>query len=146
MDTTAAFALEPSDEPDVTVLHLVGTDPEQLFVSRLRSSATHFAAAAGAQSAVVREAVPPARHRRSRCRVVLQWDDGAESDVTFLGPARRAVDPERGPAALTVTTSGFDAAIQQWLTEGRPESPLWLVPDEDSPAGTAVDVAAWLAT
>ena len=33
MDTTAAFALEPSDEPDVTVLHLVGTDPEQLFVS-----------------------------------------------------------------------------------------------------------------
>jgi hypothetical protein len=144
MDTAAAFAALPSDEPFSAPLQLVGDDPEQLFVSQLRSSATHFAAAAGAQSAVVREAVPPARHRRSRCRVVLQWDDGAESDVTFLGPARRPVDPTRGPAALTVTTSGFDAAIQAWLTEGRPESPLWLVPDEDSPAGTAVDVAAWL--
>lgn len=141
MDTAAALASLPVDEPR---LQLVDADPEQLFVSQLRSSATHFAAAAGAQSAVVREAVPPARHRRSRCRVVLQWDDGAESDVTFLGPARRPVDPSRGPAALTVTTSGFDAAIQAWLTEGRPESPLWLVPDEDSPAGTAVDVAAWL--
>ncbi|MEI4272669.1 hypothetical protein TEK04_13140 [Klenkia sp. LSe6-5] len=143
---TAAFAAHPSDASDATHLHLVGDDPEQLFVTQLRSSATHFAAAAGAQSAVVREAVPPARHRRSRCRVVLRWEDGVESDVTFLGPARRAVDPSRGPAALTVTTSGFDAAIQAWLTEGRPESPLWLVPDEDSPAGTAVDVAAWLST
>ena len=122
--------------------HSDDADPEQLFVSRLRSSAMHFASAAGADSAVVREAVPPARHRRSRCRVVLRWPDGEESDVTFLGPARRTVP---GAAALTTTTSGFDVAIQQWLTEGRPESPLWLVPDDDSPAGTAVDVAAWLA-
>lgn len=119
-------------------------DPEQLFVTRLRSAARGFAAAAGAQSAVVREAVPPARHRRSRCRVVLRWPDGDESDVTFLGPAAHApVAP--GPAALAATTSALDVAIQQWLTEGRPEDPLWLVPDEDSPAGTAVDVAAWLA-
>ncbi len=76
--------------------------------------------------------------------MVLQWEDGAESDVTFLGPARHA--SVAGPAALAASTSGFDVAIQQWLTEGRPESPLWLVPDEDSPAGTAVDVAAWLST
>ncbi len=94
MDTAAALASLPVDEPR---LQLVDADPEQLFVSQLRSSATHFAAAAGAQSAVVREAVPPARHRRSRCRVVLQWDDGAESDVTFLGPARRPVDPAVAP-------------------------------------------------
>ncbi|MCO7219302.1 hypothetical protein [Klenkia sp. PcliD-1-E] len=144
MDTAAALTALPDDAPGTPALHLVGTDPEQLFVTRLRSSANHFAAAAGATSAVVREAVPPARHRRSRCRVVLRWEDGAESDVTFLGPARHAT--VAGPAALAATTSGFDVAIQQWLTEGRPESPLWLVPDEDSPAGTAVDVAAWLST
>lgn len=122
-------------------------DPEQLFVSRLRSAAPGFASAAGAQSAVVREAVPPARHRRSRCRVVLRWSDGDESDVTFLGPAAAAppVGAAGGTAALAATTSAFDVAIQQWLTEGRPSDPLWLVADEDSPAGTAVDVAAWLA-
>ena len=112
-------------------------DPEQLFVSRLRSAARGFASAAGAQTAVVREAVPPARHRRSRCRVVLRWADGAESDVTFLGPAGRSPGVPTSP--------DLDVQIRRWLTEGRPEDPSWLVPDEDSPAGTAVDVAAWLA-
>lgn len=125
------------------------SDHEQLFVTRLRSAAPGFASAAGAQSAVVREAVPPARHRRSRCRVVLRWPDGDESDVTFLGPAAHGPAPARagvgGTAAPAGSTSAFDVAIQQWLTEGRPEDPLWLVPDADSPAGTAVDVAAWLA-
>lgn len=123
-------------------------DPEQLFVTRLRSAARGFASAAGAQSAVVREAVPPARHRRSRCRVVLRWSEGDESDVTFLGPAAHVPaepGPTTGTTALAAATSAFDAAIQRWLAEGRPEDPLWLVPDEDSPAGTAVDVAAWLA-
>ena len=122
MDTTAAAPLP-------------ATDPEQLFVSRLRSAARGFASAAGAQTAVVREAVPPARHRRSRCRVVLRWADGAESDVTFLGPTDRAAG----------TPPDLDVQIQQWLTEGRPEDPSWLVPDEDSPAGTAVDMSAWSA-
>ena len=68
--------------------------------------------------------------------------------MTFLGPAAPA-SSARGLATDTAsqpaTTSAFDVAIQQWLTEGRPEDPLWLVPDRDSPAGTAVDVGAWLA-
>ncbi len=42
MDTAAALASLPVDEPR---LQLVDADPEQLFVSQLRSSATHFAAA-----------------------------------------------------------------------------------------------------
>src|SRR3954463_9793157 len=61
----------------------------QAFVARLRGAAGRFAAAAGAQTAVVREAVPPARHRRSRCRVVLRFGDGVEVDVASLGPAGR---------------------------------------------------------
>src|SRR4051794_29755657 len=64
-------------------------DAAQVFVARVRAAASEFAAAAGAQSAVVREVVPPARHRRSRCRVVLRDVGGAERDLTFLGPADR---------------------------------------------------------
>lgn len=120
------------------------SDPEQLFVTGLRRSASEFAAAAGAQSAVVREAVPPARHRRARCRVALRWSDGAEADVTFLGPAQPAVVSAE-PAAPRATASAFPLAISRWLTQGRPLDPLWLVSDEDSPAGTAIDVSAWLA-
>ena len=108
MDTTAAFALEPADQPGGTVPHLVGR--------RSRAAVRHpaavlgdagFATAAGAQSAVVREAVPPARHRRSRCRVVLQWDDGEESDVTFLGPAADRWTPSAARLRSTATTSGL---------------------------------------
>lgn len=111
-------------------------DAAQAFVARLRAAAPEFATAAGAQSAVVREAVPPARHRRSRCRVVLRYADGAEEDLTFLGPAghpRRAAEPT------------FHASIQRWLGAGQRREDGWIVPDDDAPDGIAVDVTAWLA-
>jgi hypothetical protein len=114
----------------------IDQDPAQAFVSRLRSAAREFAAAAGAQSAVVTEAVPPARHRRSRCRVVLRYEDGDQTDVIFLGPAGR-------PGADT--HPGFDASIQRWLGTGQQREATWLVPDDDAPDGLAVDVTAWLA-
>jgi hypothetical protein len=107
----------------------------QQFVTRLRAAAALFASAAGAQTAVVREAVPPARHRRSRCRVVLCSADGSEVDLTLLGPAGRP------RAALRL---GFDRQIQRWLAAGAPRDPAWLVPDTDAPDGVAVDVAAWV--
>lgn len=113
-------------------------DTAQLFVNRLRSSAASFAAAAGAETAVVREAVPPARHRRSRCRVVLRYPDGAETDVTFLGPV---VSPALGKL---LTMSEFDTCIQLWLGNGQERGRRWLVPDEDAADGVAVDVTAWL--
>jgi hypothetical protein len=110
-------------------------DAAQQFVARLRSAAAEFAAAAGAESAVVPEAVPPARHRRSRCRVVLRYRDGVESDLTFLGPAG-------SPARQRL---GFDRQIQRWLGAGQLRDPSWLVPDPDAADGVAVDVTAWLA-
>jgi hypothetical protein len=113
-------------------------DTAQFFVSRLRRSAASFAAAAGAEEAVVREAVPPARHRRSRCRVVLRYRDGVESDVTFLGPVASPV------RAREVTTSQFDTSIQLWLGTGQERSRKWLVPDDEAADGVAVDVTAWL--
>jgi len=111
-------------------------DVGQEFVARLRGAAADFAAAAGAQTAVVREAVPPARHRRSRCRLVLRYADGNETDLTFLGPAGRPRAAEQ---------DGFDESIQRWLRAGQRREPAWLVPDEDAADGTAVDVGAWLA-
>jgi hypothetical protein len=111
-------------------------DVAQAFVARLRGAAAEFAAAAGARTAVVREAVPPARHRRSRCRVVLRYPDGGDVDLTFLGPAGR---PGAG------TQHRFDESIQRWLGTGQRREPAWLVPDEDAADGTAVDVTAWLA-
>src|SRR5690349_644930 len=62
-------------------------DPGQAFVTALRAAAAGFATAAGTLTAVVAEAVPPARHRRARCRVVLLAADGTESAATFLGTA-----------------------------------------------------------
>jgi hypothetical protein len=109
-------------------------DAAQHFVARLRSAATEFASAAGAESAVVREAVPPARHRRSRCRVVLRFSDGGQTDLTFLGPAG-----EPGGQARM----GFDRLIQRWLTGGQLRKPAWLVEDADASDGVAVDVTAW---
>lgn len=104
-------------------------------MARLRAAAPRFAAAAGAQRAVVREAVPPARHRRARCRVVLRYPDGGESDLTFLGPAGQAdADSE----------TGFDGTIARWLGAGQPREAGWIVPDDDAADGAAVDVAAWL--
>ena len=113
-------------------------DTAQFFVNRLRRSAASFAAAAGAEEAVVREAVPPARHRRSRCRVVLRYRNGAESDVTFLGPV---ASPAR---TKEVTMSQFDTSIQLWLGTGQERSRKWLVPDDEAADGVAVDVTAWL--
>jgi hypothetical protein len=118
-----------------------GSDVAQEFVARLRAAAADFAAAAGAESAVVREAVPPARHRRARCRVVLRFSGSAatvdtEADVTFLGPAGEPGSPSR---------HGFDRQIRRWLAAGRPRDDGWLVADPDARDGVAVDVAAWLA-
>ncbi|GAA4737928.1 hypothetical protein GCM10023328_18310 [Modestobacter marinus] len=110
----------------------------QIFVSKLRASAAGFAAAAGAHSAIVREAVPPARHRRSRCRVVLLYPDGQEADVTFLGPVSSSASPKE------IAMSQFDTSIQLWLGAGQERSRRWLVPDEEAEGGVAVDVTAWL--
>ncbi|TFV86843.1 hypothetical protein [Blastococcus sp. CT_GayMR16] len=111
------------------------SDAAQQFVERLRSAAADFATAAGAESAVVREAVPPARHRRSRCRVVLRYADGTEADVTFLGPAGEP-SPSR---------HGLDRQIRRWLGDGQRRDDAWLVADPDSCDGVAVDVTAWVA-
>lgn len=146
-DDTAAFApavddggypLDPqvlaaADEPEHA---LEDDDPAQDFVSRLRAAAVDFAAAAGAQNAVVREAVPPARHRRSRCRVVLRYADGAEADLTFLGSVGRPGTP---------AWQGFDRQIRHWLGTGQQRQSAWLVEDPEAPDGLAVDVPAWLA-
>lgn len=110
-------------------------DLGQVFVARIRSAAADFAAAAGAVGAVVCEAVPPARHRRARCRLVLRYADGAERDLTFLGAAG---NPTR--ARL-----GFDRQIQRWLRAGQLRDAGWLVVDADAADGVAIDVPAWLA-
>jgi hypothetical protein len=109
----------------------------QIFVGKLRASARRFASAAGADSAIVREAVPPARHRRARCRVVLLYPGGVESDVTFLGPASSIAGKE-------ITMSQFDTAIELWMRAGQERSRRWLTPDEEASGGVAVDVTAWL--
>ena len=110
----------------------------QIFVSKLRASARGFASAAGAAQAIVREAVPPARHRRSRCRVVLLYGNGQEADVTFLGPVSSSL------GSKDLTMSEFDIAIQQWLGAGQERSRKWLVPDDEAADGVAIDVTAWL--
>ena len=112
------------------------TDPAQQFVARLRSSAVDFAGAAGAESAVVREAVPPARHRRARCRLVLRYDDGDVADVTLLGPVGAPGRPSR---------HGFDRQILRWLGAGLVRDDAWMVDDPDAPDGVAVDLSAWAA-
>lgn len=133
LDLPAPEVLAVADEPEIA---LEDDDPAQDFVARLRAAAADFAAAAGAETAVVREAVPPARHRRSRCRVVLRYADGAEADLTFLGSIGRPGTP---------AWAGFDRQIQQWLGNGQHRAPAWLVEDPEASDGVAVDVPAWLA-
>ncbi len=108
-------------------------DAAQEFVTRLRSAAPAFAVAAGAETAVVREVVPPARHRRSRCRLVLRFPGEVEVDLTFLGSV------SRGPAV----SSDLDALIENWLASDRSNESAWLVSDDESPDGLAIDVTAW---
>lgn len=111
-------------------------DATQEFVTRLRASAPSLADAAGAESAVVREVVPPARHRRSRCRVVLRFAGRGETDVTFLGPVS---------SAAASAERAFDLQIRAWLTSELGREGSWLVADDESPDGVAVDVTAWSA-
>jgi hypothetical protein len=131
-------ALRPAVPPLPAVVRLPDgiTDAAQEFVTRMRAAAPDFAAAADAETAVVREVVPPARHRRSRCRVVLRFAGAEEADLTFLGPvSRTSSSPERA----------FDLQIQTWLAHGRGTDGDWLVPDDEAPDGVAVDVSAWSA-
>lgn len=135
---TSAETIPPAEQAaaptvvDATAL----LDAGQEFVTRLRAAAPAFAVAAGAESAVVREVVPPARHRRSRCRVVFRSADGTETDLTFVGERRRP----GAPAA-----DELDVEITRWLADGQRRDSAWLVDDEEAPDGLAVDVTAWLA-
>ncbi len=134
MDT----ALRPAVPPLPAVVHRPGVpvDAAQEFVTRLRASAASLAAAANARTAVVREVVPPARHRRARCRVVLRAADGGQTDLTFVGPVSSAADdPEQA----------FDLQIRAWLASGLGDRGSWLVPDDEAPDGVAIDVTAWSA-
>jgi hypothetical protein len=138
-DTEPAVAEPAVAEPAVQAVPRVEEadfDPAQEYVTRLRAAAAVFAEAAGAESAVVREAVPPARHRRARCRLVLRYADESEVDVTFLGPAGRPGTPSR---------HGFDRQIRRWLADGQHREDAWLVDDEDACDGLAVDLSAWAA-
>jgi hypothetical protein len=141
VDEPADEQVEIGAEPELVVATTTEPaadeeDPAQLFVARLRSSATDFASAAGAESAVVREAVPPARHRRARCRLVLRYADGDLVDVTLLGPAGAPGRPSR---------HGFDRQILRWLGAGLVQDARWIVDDPDAPEGAAVDLTAWVA-
>jgi hypothetical protein len=129
-------ALRPAVPPLPAVTRMSDGQPDvaQEFVSRLRAAAPAFAMAAGAETAVVREVVPPARHRRSRVRLVLRFPGEVEVDLTFLGPVSRAgTAPERD----------VDALVEAWLAGDRTNEQAWLVPDDESPDGLAVDVTAW---
>jgi hypothetical protein len=119
---------------DLPVLARGPQDDGQEFVTSLRAAAVRFARAGSAQSAVVREVVPPARHRRARCRLELRAADGTESDLVFLGAAGR---PEAGSSAA------FGAHIERWLRDGQRREPAWLVPDDDAVDGLAVDLSVW---
>ena len=136
----SAMPLETVASASALALSLVElgspVDDAQRFVTGLRSAATEFATAAAAESAVVREAVPPARHRRARCRVVLRSADGEVSDVTFVGDVG-------SPSAAAQAAFALDTA--RWLAGGQVRDDAWLVPDDDAHDGTAVDLSAWRA-
>ena len=135
-DAAPGPAAEDGARQDASERAAAELDAAQQFVARLRASAADFAAAAGAESAVVREAVPPARHRRARCRLVLRYADESQVDVTFLGQAGLPGSPSR---------HGFDRQIRRWLKAGQRREDAWLVSDPDAPDGLAVDLSAWIA-
>ena len=136
----SAMPLETVASASALALSLVAADSPvddaQRFVSGLRSAASEFAAAAGAESAVVREAVPPARHRRARCRVVLRSAEGEVTDLTFVGDVG-------SPSAAAQAAFALDTA--RWLAGGQVRDRAWLVADADAHDGTAVDLSAWRA-
>ena len=108
----------------------------QQFVWGMRAGAADFAAAGAALSAIVAEVVPPARHRRSRCRTVLRYADGSQCDTTFLGPAG---------APTLAAREWLAAEIRRYLAAGQQREASWLVADAAAPGGRAVDVCAWSA-
>ena len=134
MDTALRPAVPPLPAP--VRRPAAPMDAAQEFVTRLRACASSFAAAAGADTAVVREVVPPARHRRSRCRVVLRFAGEGETDLTFLGPVS---------SAAAVPERAFDLQIRAWLSSELGREGSWLVADDEAPDGVAVDVTAWSA-
>ncbi|HYX96178.1 MAG TPA: hypothetical protein VE823_14035 [Geodermatophilus sp.] len=134
MDTALRPAVPPLPAP--VRRPAAPMDAAQEFVARLRASASSLAVAAGADTAVVREVVPPARHRRSRCRLVLRFAGGGETDLTFLGPVS---------STAAVPEPTFDLQIRAWLSSQLGREGSWLVPDDEAPDGVAVDVTAWSA-
>jgi hypothetical protein len=67
---------------------------------------------------------------------VLQYADGSERDLTFLGAA----------GIPTRSRLSFDRHIEGWLRAGELREPAWLVTDPDTADGVAIDITAWLAT
>ena len=61
--------------------------------------------------------------------MVLRYETGEESDVTFLGPVSSMT------RAKELTLSHFDTSIQLWLGAGQERSRRWLTPDEDARSG-----------
>ena len=84
----------------------------------------------------MREAVPPARHRRARCRVVLRYADGTRDRRDFLGPAGEPGAPSR---------HGFDRQIRRWLGAGQRREDAWLVPIPTPATAWRSTSSAWLA-
>ncbi|MGY1654037.1 hypothetical protein [Geodermatophilus sp. SYSU D01119] len=132
MDTALRPVVPPL--PSVVRVPEGQADAAQEFVNRLRAAAPRLAEAALAESAVVREVVPPARHRRARCRIVLRAADGGERDLTFVGTVDR---PSRRPGPA------FEEQIASWLAAAPAEEDAGLVADDESPDGLAIDLTAW---
>jgi hypothetical protein len=68
--------------------------------------------------------------------VVLRSAEGAETDLTFLGPVS---------SAAAAPEHAFDVQVRAWLGAELGAGGDWLVPDDDAPGGVAVDVTAWSA-
>ena len=64
---------------------------------------------------------------------MLRFPGEVEVDLTFLGSV------SRGPAL----PSELDAHIENWLASDRSNESVWLVSDDESPDGLAIDLTAW---